>query len=155
MATPESGWRLTKLSIDLDGDWFDEGVEITHPGVLANLRSGLRRDAQGYFIQTRVRIPVEVADAPFVVVRFERSGDGVAVVLNDGTEEAVDPATLRIGAGDVPYCSIKGGRFEARFSRAAAHQLLGLAEYDEASGRGVLRLGPSEYSLRRSEERRV
>jgi hypothetical protein len=150
MATLESGWRLPKLSIDLDGDWFDEGVEITHPGVLANLRSGLRRDAQGYFIQTRVRIPVEVADAPFVVVRFERSGDGVAVFLNDGTEETVDPATLRIGPGDVPYCAVKGGRFEARFSRAAAHQLLGLAEYDEASGRGVLRLGPSEYSLRRS-----
>ena len=150
MATPESGWRLPKLSIDLDGDWFDDGVEVTHPGVLANLRSGLRRDAQGYFIQTRVRIPVEVADAPFVVVRFERSGDGVAVVLNDGTEEAVDPATLRIGAGDVPYCSIKGGRFAARFSRAAAHQLLGLAEYDEPSGRGVLRLGLREYSLRRS-----
>lgn len=150
MATAESGWRLPKLSIDLDGDWFDDGVEITHPGILANLRSGLRRDAEGYFIQTRVRIPVEVADAPFVVARFERSGDGVAVVLNDGTEETVDPATLRIGAGDVPYCAIKGGVFEARFSRAAAHQLLGLAEYDEPSGRGVLRLGLREYSLRRS-----
>ncbi|MEK7716003.1 MAG: hypothetical protein AAB387_11160 [candidate division NC10 bacterium] len=44
-----------------------------------------------------------------------------------------------------------GGRWhEARFSRAAAHQLLGLAEYDEASGRGVLRLGLRKYSLRRS-----
>ena len=150
MATPESGWRLPKLSIDLDGAWFDDGVEITHPGIVANLRSGLRRDAQGYFIQTRVRIPVEVADAPVVVVRFERSGGGVTVFLNDGTEERVDPATLRIGPGDVPYCAVKGGAFEARFSRAAAHQLLGLAEYDEASGRGVLRLGPSAYSLRRS-----
>ena len=143
-------WSLPKLAIDIDGDWFDDGVEVTHPGVLANLRSGLRRDAQGYFIQTRVRIPVEVADAPFVVVRFERSGDGIAVFLNDGTEEAVDPATLRIGPGDVPYCAVKGGRFEARFSRAAAHQLLGLAEFDEPSGRGVLRLGPSAYSLRRN-----
>lgn len=141
---------MPTLSIDRDGDWFDDGVEVTHPGVLANLRSGLRRDAQGYFIQTRVRIPVEVADAPFVVVRFERSGDGVAVFLNDGSGEAVDPATLRIGPGDVPYCAVKGGRFEARFSRAAAHQLLGLAEYDEASGGGVLRLGPREYSMRRS-----
>ena len=150
MATPESGWRLPKLRIDLEGDWFDDGVEVTHPGVLASLRSGLRRDAQGYFIQTRVRIPVEVADAPFVVVRFERSGDVVAVFLNDGIEEKMDPATLRIGPGDVPYCAVKGGQFEARFSRAAAHQLLGLAEYDEPSGRGVLRLGPSEYSLRRS-----
>ena len=150
MATPEPGWSLPKLRIGVDGDWYDDGVEITHAGILANLRAGLRRDLTGYFIQTRVRIPVEVADAPFVVTRFERRGDGFVVHLNDDTEEAVDPATLRVGAGDVPYCAVKGGRFEARFSRAAAHQLWGLAEHDERSARSVLRLGGREYSLRRS-----
>ncbi len=150
MATPEPGWSLPKLRIDVDGDWYDDGVQITHAGILANLRAGLRRDLTGYFIQTRVRIPVEVADAPFVVTRFERRDDGFVVHLNDDTEEAVDPATLRVGAGDVPYCAVKGGRFEARFSRAAAHQLWGLAEHDEPSARSVLRLGGREYSLRRS-----
>ena len=69
--TPPSEWRLPKLRIDVDGDWFDDDVEITHPGILANLRGNLRKDAGGHFIQTRVRIPVEVADAPFVVRRVE------------------------------------------------------------------------------------
>jgi uncharacterized protein len=143
-------WRLPRLRIDVDGDWFDDDVAITHAGILANLRSILRRDAQGYFIQTRVRIPVEVADVPFVVTRIERRGESLHAVLGDGTEADVDPATLRVGPDDVPYCAVKGGAFEARLSRAAAFQLLALADYDESTGRGALRLGGREYPLRRS-----
>src|SRR5207249_5514740 len=64
MATPPADWKLPDLRIDRDGDWYDEGVQVTHPGILANLRSNLKKDAEGYFIQTRVRIPVNVDDAP-------------------------------------------------------------------------------------------
>jgi hypothetical protein len=144
-----SGWTLPDLRVDVDGDWWDGEVQITHHGVLANLRSTLRRDADGYFIQTRVRIPVAVADAPFVVTRVERRGDALHAWLNDDSEQDVDPATLRLGRGDVPYCAVKGGAFEARLSRAATHQLLALADYDEPSGRGALRLGGREYPLAR------
>ena len=73
--TPPSEWKLPKLRIDVDGEWFDDDVQITHPGILANLRGNLRKDAEGHFIQTRVRIPVEVADAPFVVTRVQRRGE--------------------------------------------------------------------------------
>jgi hypothetical protein len=143
-------WRLPRLRIDVDGDWFDDDVAITHAGILANLRSLLKRDAQGYFIQTRVRIPVEVQDAPFVITRIERRGETLHAFLGDGTEADIDPATLRVNADDVPYCAVKGGAFEARLSRAAAFQLLALAEYDESSGRGTLRVGGREYPLQRS-----
>lgn len=143
-----AGWTLPKLRIDVDGDWYDDDVQITHAGVLANLRGNLRRDAGGYFIQTRVRIPVAVTDVPLVVGRVERRGDTLRAWLNDGSEQDVDPATLRIGCGDVPYCGVRNG-FEARLSRAAAYQLLTLAEYDERSGRGALRLGAREYALTR------
>ena len=125
-AVPPAEWTLPKLRVDVDGDWYDDDVQITHHGVLANLQGNLRRDAGGYFIQTRVRIPVEVADAPFVVTRVERRGDGLRVWLNDGSEQDVDRSTLRTAPGDVPYCAVKGGAFEARFSRAAAYQLLSL-----------------------------
>jgi uncharacterized protein len=148
--TPPSQWRLPRLRIDVDGDWFDEDVQITHAGILANLRSQLKRDAEGYFIQTRVRIPVEVEDAPFVVTRIERRGETLHAFLSDGTETDVDAATLRVGPDDVPYCAVKGGAFEARLSRAAAFQLLALADYDESTGRGALRLAGREYPLRRS-----
>lgn len=147
--SPPSQWRLPQLRVDVNGDWFDEDVEITHAGILANLRSVLRRDARGYYIQTRVRIPVEVEDVPFVVARIERRGDALHAILTDGTESDVDAATLRIADDDVPYCAVRDGAFEARLSRAAAFQLLSLADYDEATGRGTLRVGGLEYPLRR------
>ena len=143
------GFTLPKLRVDIDGAWYDDDVEITHPGILANLRSNLRHDTEGYFIQTRVRIPVVVDDVPWVVIRLERRGEALHGILNDGTETAIDPATVRIGTGDVPYCRVKEGAFEARLSRAAAFQLLALGEYDERTGRGALRLGGREYELRR------
>jgi len=53
MSTPEpSQGSFPQLKIDRDGDWFSEGVEITHAGILANLRANLRQDAQGYYVQT-------------------------------------------------------------------------------------------------------
>ena len=145
-----SEWTLPALRVDVEGEWHDGDVQITHPGVLANLRGNLRRDGDGYFIQTRVRIPVSVADVPFVVTRVERRGDSLHAWLNDGAEQDIDPATLRVGAGDVPYCAVKAGAFEARLSRAAAYQLLALADYDERSGRGALRLGGREYLVARA-----
>ena len=145
----DPGWTLPKLRVDVDGNWYDDDVEITHHGVLANLRGNLRRDAEGYFLQTRVRIPVTVDDVPWVVTRIERRGDRLHVILNDGTETAVDPATLRIGPGDVPYCTVKDGVFEARLSRAATFQLLALGEYDERTERGALHLAGRRYELKR------
>ena len=145
-----SEWTLPRLRVDVDGDWFDGDAQITHPGILANLRANLQRDREGYFIATRVRIPVEVADVPFVVERVEPAGRVLRGTLNDGGEMEIDPATLRVGPADVPYCPAKGGRFEARLSRAATFQLLRLADYDEQTGRGILRVGGREYPLRRA-----
>ena len=106
MAALPPGFKLPDLRIDIDGDWYDEGIQVTHPGILANLRGNLQKDVEGYFIQTRVRIPVKVDDAPFVLTRIERRGEALHAVLNDGAEERVDPATVRLGRGDVPYCVV-------------------------------------------------
>jgi hypothetical protein len=149
-ATPPSEWTLPELRVDTDGDWYDGGVQVTHPGILANLRGTLRRDADGYFIQTRVRIPVNVDDVPFVIVRVEQRGDELHGYLNDGTEERLDPSTLRLGAEEVPYGAVKRGAFEARFSRAAAWQLLQLAEHDEGGGPSVLHVRGAAWPLRRA-----
>src|SRR4030095_168907 len=141
--------QLRIPALHLSVDWFDADVETTPAGVLANLRSGLKRDAAGYYIQTRVRIPVEVEDKPFVVARIERRGETLHAILSDGTDTDVDPATLRVGHDAGPYYAVRDGAFEARLSRAAAFQLLALADYDESTGRGTLRLGAREYPLQR------
>ena len=147
MATPPAEWRLPRLRVDRDGDWYDDDVQVTHAGILANLRASLRRDAGGYFIQTRVRIPVEVEDTAWVITRLELRDGILTAQINDGSEEIVDPATIRLGADHVPYAAVKGGGFAARFARAAAFQLLGLADYDETADRGTLRVGGREYPL--------
>ena len=116
--------------IDREGAWRHEGHEVTHPGVVQNLYANLRVDAQGHFLQVGpARIPVEVEDAPFVVQRVEpaaREGDAtlaLRVHLSDGSSEPLDPAAVRIGANQTPYCRVKAGRFTARFGIPAWLQL--------------------------------
>jgi len=143
-----STWMLPRLRIDRDGEWFHEGDLVSHEGILASLREGLHVDGAGHFLQIGpVRVPVEVDDAPFAVVRFEAEGDGFALWLIDGSREALDPGTLRFGPGDVPYCRVKDGRFEARFSRAAAWQLLQHVDAPPDGGPPMLGVGGRRYAL--------
>jgi hypothetical protein len=96
---------------------------------------------------------VDVEDVPWVIRRLEPRGPELRVQVNDGSAEVIDPASIRLGPGHVPYCAVKGGAFEARFDRAAAFQLLALADYDEATERGTLRVGGREYPLESARER--
>lgn len=146
--TDPGAWTLPRLRIDREGAWFAEDGEVTHPGILANLRQNLRVDQDGHFLQIGpLRVPVEVEDAPFVVVRVEREEPELVLTLNDLTREALRPETLGMGPAQVPYCRVKDGRFGARFSRPATYQLLQLVEYDEHTGSGTLVLGDSRYPL--------
>ena len=143
-----STWKLPRLRIDRDGGWFHEDEEVTHEGILASLQAALEVDATGHFIQIGpVRVPVEVADAPFSVVRLEPEGDGFTLTLNDLTREPLDPGSLRLEAGEVPYCRVKGGRFDARFSRAAAWQLLQHVEAGAAGAPATIQVGGRAYAL--------
>ena len=68
-----AGWKLPRLRITRDGEWLHEGEEVTHPGILANLRENLKVDADGhYLVAGPARVPVELEDAPFVVLRLAR-----------------------------------------------------------------------------------
>jgi hypothetical protein len=147
-ASDPSTWKLPRLRIDRDGGWFHEDEEVTHEGILASLRAALQVDATGHFIQIGpVRVPVEIEDAPFSVVRLEPEGDGFTLTLNDLSREPLDPTSLRLGGGDVPYCRIKDGKFEARFSRAAAWQLLQHMEPGAADAPATVTVGGRRYPL--------
>ena len=147
-ASDPSTWKLPRLRVDREGSWYHEDEEVTHEGILASLRDALQVDAMGHFIQIGpVRVPVDVEDVPFSVVRLEPEGDGLTLTLNDLSREPLDPTSLRLGAGDVPYCRIKGGKFEARFSRAAAWQLLQYAEPGAANAPATVTVGGRRYPL--------
>ncbi|HEV8437809.1 MAG TPA: DUF1285 domain-containing protein [Methylomirabilota bacterium] len=143
-----STWQLPRIRIARDGTWLHEGEEVTHPGILANLRGNLRVDDEGHYLQIGpARVPVEVEDAPFVILRVEREGDRLVLTVNDLSRETLSPGTLRFGPDGVPYCRVRDGRFEARLSRAAAYQLLQHVEYDEGTGRAMLVLGTVRHAL--------
>ena len=58
-----STWTLPRLRIDRDGAWYHDDAEVTHAGILANLRENLRVDEQGHYLQVGpARVPVEVED---------------------------------------------------------------------------------------------
>ena len=140
--------------IDRDGVWHHEGVEVTHPGVLRNLYANLRADGETYHLQTGpFRVPVDVADAPFVVLRAEvdRDAGTVEMHLTDGTRERLRPETLRLDGQGIPHCRVKDGQFPARLSLAAWLQLASRVEIDQGSGEAILVLGDRRFVLRGGE----
>ncbi|HEX8792390.1 MAG TPA: hypothetical protein VF765_15685 [Polyangiaceae bacterium] len=66
-------------------------------------------------------------DAPYFVRALRPETDRVVLVLSDGTEEAWDPESSRIGSGEALYALVKraarGGPFEARFTPHAQTSL--------------------------------
>lgn len=147
--TPDpSTWTLPKLRIDRDGTWFHDDAEVTHPGIIANLRDNLRVDERGHYLQIGpARVPVEVEDAPYVVERVEALGDGLTATLNDLTREPVALDTLRVDERGIPRCRVKEGRFDARLSRAATYQLLQHVQPDEGTSRSSLVLGGRRHPV--------
>ena len=92
MSTPPppdpSTWKLPRLRIARDATWFHDDAEVTHEGIIANLRENLAVDEQGHYLRIGpVRVPVEVEDTPFVIVRVEREGDGLVVTSINGRSE--------------------------------------------------------------------
>jgi hypothetical protein len=96
---------------------------------------------------------VEVEDAPFVVMTLEFVSPGPAgeeevwITLNDETREKLAPETLRIGPGNIPYCKVRNGLFEARFSRNAYQVLLPHIQPDEPGNQFFLSLNGKKYPL--------
>ena len=142
------GFTLPRLRITRDGEWLHDGVEITHPGILANVRDNLRVDAAGHYLQVGpVRVPVEVDDAPWVVLRVEVEGEQLVLTLNDLSREPLAVDTLAFGADDVPRCRVKTGRFAERLSRAATYQLLEHVEQEGGEGRRTLVVGGRRHAV--------
>ena len=147
--TPDpSTWSLPRLRIDRDGVWLHDDAEVTHAGIVANLRENLQVDERGHYLQIGpARVPVEVEDAPFVVERVEDESGALVVTLNDLSREPLALDTLAVDERGIPRCRVKDGRFAARLSRAATYQMLQHVEADPAAGRPVLVLGGRRHPV--------
>jgi hypothetical protein len=143
-----STWTLPRLRIDRDGAWYHDDAEVTHAGILANLRGNLQVDEQGHFLRIGpVRVPVEVEDAPFVIERVEVEGERLVATVNDGSRELLPLDSLRVDERSIPRCRVKSGRFAARLNRAATYQLLQHVEPAEGDRPAALVLGTHRHQV--------
>ena len=101
----EAGFEILR-----DGTWKHEGTRITRESMVRLFASILRKDGDGetYLVTPVEKIRVTVEDAPFVVIRADRHGEGPAQTIvfttNVGDVVEAGPAhPLRVTqAGDEP-----------------------------------------------------
>ena len=113
------------ISFRRDGHWYNDDERIENPRIAMLFSQSIRRNPDGsYFLQVaEERASITVEDTPYVVRTIEDDGGGFVIVTNDGAREALDPATLEVGADNVLYCRVKRGEFRARFLRTAYYHL--------------------------------
>lgn len=122
------------LAITTDGTWLYQGSPIRRKPLVALFASVLRRDDDDrYYLVTPVeKVPVSVADVPFLAVDMHVSGEGSGQALRFTTQlgdavTADDDHPLRFTldpetGGLKPYVLVRG-RLEARLTRSLAFEL--------------------------------
>lgn len=147
-APPPGTSRESTLRLDRDGRFWHDGARVDHPALERALRSWIARhpdDGRPILTNGYDWCYFQVDDAPLIVdgLRID-DGGAVTLLLFDGTEEPLDPATLSLGEDGVVYARARGGAMEARFSRHAQAQLAPLLVEAEPP---ILRVGGREIRL--------
>jgi len=144
---PQGHSRESSIILDGEGRFWHEGELILHQGLsLAFFRWIDRHPDDGRFILTNGYdwTYFTVEDVPFFV-RGVSTAAVPELLLSDGSSEPFPDAGYRIGRGGALYCSVKAGRFEARFTPSAQASLTELV--DEEEGGAILRLGSRRIAL--------
>jgi len=134
-----------KFVIESDGRWFHDGEEITHVRTWQYFSRTIKCDPDGtvYLTDGKVRINIEVKDAPLLVTAIRIEPAGVRLRLHDETYVTLDPATIRF-LGGAPYCTAREG-LAAKFTTTAWMQLSDLIE--ESPDGFVLVLNGKKYPV--------
>ncbi len=126
---PRAGFyaiQNTAIRFGRDGHWYADDERITNQRIAGLFSRHLCRAADGTYLLRIAdeQAPVIVEDTPYVVTAVEADAAGeIQLDLNDGSREPLAPQSLAVGADDVLYCRVKGGRESARFLRPAYYQL--------------------------------
>ena len=150
---PEGRSRESTLRLDGEGRFFHDGALVEHPKLAQALHTWIARHPDdGRFILTNGYdwTYFVVDDVPFFVRSLRDEGGEAVLTLSDGTEEPLEPTTVRLGERGELYLEVKrtakGGPFAAKLTRFAQTQLGPfLREEDGApvleTKRGRVRLG--------------
>jgi hypothetical protein len=134
------------MEIKADGTWFYLGTPIGRMPLVQLFSSVLRKDEDGktYLVTPVERVGIRVADAPFIAVEMDVSGDGDARIITFRTNvgdvvEAGPERPLRFideheTGGLKPYVLVRG-RLEALLARPVMYELVGHGEEVEIGGK--------------------
>ena len=140
------------IFIDKEGRWFHKGAEMVRRDIVRFFYERIGMDSLGRYVihWGDEACYLDVEDTPFVVqkVRLEEDGgiQDFRLFLSDDTAESLKPDTLFLGEENVLYCTVKHGRFPARFHRPAYYQLAEFVQEEE--GRFYLSLNGKKYFIR-------
>ncbi|HSX72675.1 MAG TPA: DUF1285 domain-containing protein, partial [Shinella sp.] len=133
------------MEIRADGTWFYLGTPIGRAPLVRLFSTVLRKDEDGgtYLVTPVEKVGIRVADAPFLAVEMNASGEGEGQTLTfrtnvgDVVEAGPDHPLRFVVKGEnselKPYLLVRG-RLEALVSRAMMYELVGLGETIEIDG---------------------
>ena len=148
---PEGRSRESTIRLDAEGRFWHDGERIEHAGMAKAFASWIERHPDdGRFILTNGYdwTYFTVDDTPFFVRALRAEAGEATLVLSDGSEEPLDPATLVSGAHDALYTRVKNGRFEARFMPEAQTALAPLLVEGDG-GEPAVSLGGRSFAVGR------
>jgi hypothetical protein len=147
---PEGRSRESAIRLDANGVFHDHEEIVAHAGLARAMHGWIRRHPDdGRFILSNGYdwTYFTVDDAPYTAMRVSHVSeqDHLTLALSDGSEEAWDPSTTRVGDGGALYAKVKGGTFEAKFTR---HAQSALEPYlVEENGRAAIRVGGKSWPI--------
>ena len=134
------------MEIRADGTWFYMGTPIGRAPLVRLFSTVLRKDADGrtYLVTPVEKVGIRVADAPFVAVEMDVSGEGdgqaltfrtnVGDVVEAGPEHPLRFVDEADTDGLKPYLHVRG-RLEALVARPVMYELVNAGEEIETGGR--------------------
>ncbi len=146
----EQEWwkQVPPLTLDREGQWYDQGVRVTNPRLAEFLLTHLSKDEDGRYLVVvgRDKRYVNVADAPYRALGIEVVGvpgreERLFIRLNDGSLEPFDPATFWLGPDGTPYCLVRNRLHKTRFTVESYRQLSAFIAEEADTGLHFLQIG--------------
>jgi hypothetical protein len=137
---PPGRSRESRIVLDEQGQFWNDGVRMEHPGLVRAFASWVRRhpDDGRYILSNGYDWTYfEVRDAPFFVRAIDFRDGAPWVRLADGSEEPLRPDGVLVGAGDALYVLVRDGEFEAKLLPSAQSAMVDVLEENEAGDIGV------------------
>lgn len=136
------------IRLDAEGNWYYGAYPVLHERTIQFLHKNIARSPEGRFYLTGEDKPVyfTVEDAPYQVLKVQRTIAGYLVTLTDENMDLLDDDSIWKGKKDEAlYCLVKGGTMSAKFSRPAYYDIM--KDLKQVGAKYQLAFGNQKYPI--------